>query len=49
MIDTLQQRYDVRRRRERSEESSPQEAGRRVREETNEKAAHEQAAFEWND
>jgi DNA repair photolyase len=48
MIDTLQQRYDVRRRRERSDESSPQEAGGQEREETSEKAAREQAAFTWD-
>jgi hypothetical protein len=49
MIDTLQQRYDVRRRRDRSEESSPQEGEGQEREETSEKAAHEQAAFTWEE
>jgi hypothetical protein len=49
MIDTLQQRYDVRRRRERSEESVPQEIDGPEGDETSEKAAQEQAAFEWKD
>jgi len=47
MIDTLQQRYDLRRRRHRSEESVPQQPEGREHEEVNEKAAHEQAAFKW--
>jgi DNA repair photolyase len=49
MIDTLQQRYEVRRRRDRSEESVPQQADGSGEEASDEKAAHEQAAFTWND
>jgi DNA repair photolyase len=43
MIDVLQQRYDVRRRRSRDEESGTQEEGRAEEE----KAAPQQAALSW--
>ena len=46
MIDTLQKRYEVRARRPRNEESTPQEPDGPADEE---KAAREQAAFDWND
>jgi DNA repair photolyase len=46
MIDTLQKRYDVRGRRPRNEESTPQELVDRPDEQ---KAAREQAAFDWDD
>jgi DNA repair photolyase len=49
MIDTLQQRYEVRRRRDRSEESVPRQADGPGEEAGDEKAAPEQAAFTWND
>jgi DNA repair photolyase len=44
MIDALQQRYDIRRRRNRSDEAVPQETDQ---EDTTEEAACEQAAFTW--
>ncbi len=49
LIDTLQARYDLGRRRFRPEvtEALPEEDGEE--EATEEKAAHEQAAFEWQD
>ena len=43
MIDTLQQRYDLRGRRDRNDENIPQEPDKR----DEEKAAPEQAAFGW--
>jgi hypothetical protein len=46
MIDTLQTRYEVRARRPRNEESTPQEP---VDPADEEKAAREQAAFDWDD
>jgi len=46
MIDALQQRYDLRRRRPRNDESLPQEAD--YSELEDEKAAPEQAAFSWS-
>jgi DNA repair photolyase len=49
MIDTLQQRYDVGRRRGRSEDDVPQHGGGLEKEGVDEKAAHEQAAFDWKD
>jgi hypothetical protein len=47
MIDALQQRYDVRRRRDRSDESVPQDTEGQETDDTNEEAAPEQAAFTW--
>lgn len=44
LIDALQQRYDVRRRGERPQESVPEQADEG---DPNEKAAHQQAAFTW--
>jgi DNA repair photolyase len=46
MIDTLQKRYEVRARRPRNEESTPQEP---VDPADEKKAAREQAAFDWDD
>src|SRR5512132_4481671 len=49
MIDTLQERYGVRRRRARSGESVPQEPDYSQIEEEEEKAARGQAAFTWSE
>jgi hypothetical protein len=46
MIDTLQQRYDLRGRRHRSEESGPQQPADG---DIEERAAPEQAAFGWDE
>ncbi len=47
MIDTLQERYDLGRRRTKG--SAPRPDQGLAEEDVEEKAAHEQAAFEWND
>jgi hypothetical protein len=47
MIDTLQQRYDLRRRKPRNDESVPQASGDVEPEE--EKAGVEQPAFSWSE
>ncbi len=49
MIDTLQQRYDVGRRRGRSDEAAAPQAEELEKVDVDEKAAQEQAAFEWNE